>query len=275
MRAGTQTLIQALQALPLIDDPELDDEPMSHDLSPAESDSDDEGKHGGLRFYHGIHEEAQCLLVTTLASSIHTIHRPVARFRRQESSPAVPAIDNTPGDHADLSSGSEQLQRATNSDEDTDADDFELPKSSRRVSKKDRPIGLSPVLEHVSPKFVFQHHAERSGSTSTVKTVKLNRRARLAEKLADVFEINGINEVVAGCLCICLLYGSPDRVSPEMPCWLMRSVCECACDKIAECSTRYVIVLQGYMYLTNSYLCFFAHMPSREVGSFHLAHHSS
>lgn len=215
IRAGTQTLIQALQALPLIDDPEIDDEPMSHDLSPAESDSDDEGKHA-----------------TTLASSIHTIHRPVARFRRQEFSQTVSAVNSTPGDHADVSSGSELLQR-TATDEDTDADDFELPKSvaaSRRFSRKDGPIGLSPVLENASPKFVLQHHAERSGSTSTVKTVKLNRRARLAEKLADVFDINGINEVVA-----------------EMPCWLMRSV-----------------LLQGYMYLTNSYLCFFAHMPSRE-----------
>ena len=47
MRAGTQTLIQALQALPLVDDPEIDDELTSHDMSPAESDSDDEGKHGG------------------------------------------------------------------------------------------------------------------------------------------------------------------------------------------------------------------------------------
>ncbi|KAH9044774.1 hypothetical protein EDB85DRAFT_2070865 [Lactarius pseudohatsudake] len=214
MRAGTQTLIQALQALPLIDDPEFDDEPMSHDLSPAESDSDDDGRHA-----------------TTLASSIHTIHRPVARLRRQELSQTVPAVDSAPGDHADVSSGLEQ--RMVTPDEDTDADDFELPKSvaaSRRVSRKDRPIGLSPVLEHASPKFVSQHHAERSGSTSTVKTVKLNRRARLAEKLADVFDINGINEVIA-----------------EMPCWLMRSV-----------------LLQGYMYLTNSYLCFFAHMPSRE-----------
>lgn len=54
MCAGTQTLIQALQALPLIDDPEIDDEPM-HDLSAAESDSDDEGKHGESRLYHDIH----------------------------------------------------------------------------------------------------------------------------------------------------------------------------------------------------------------------------
>jgi sterol 3beta-glucosyltransferase len=88
------------------------------------------------------------------------------------------------------------------SDEDTDADDFELPKSvgrSQRVSRKDRPIGLSPVLEHTFPKFDGTHHTGRSvGSTSTVKTVKLNRRARLAEKLAEVFDIGGINEVIAG-----------------------------------------------------------------------------
>ena len=47
MRAGTQTLIQALQALPLLDEQENDDEFMSPGMSPPESDSDDEGKHGG------------------------------------------------------------------------------------------------------------------------------------------------------------------------------------------------------------------------------------
>jgi sterol 3beta-glucosyltransferase len=51
MRAGTQTLIQALQALPLVDDPEIDDELTNYDMSPAESDSDDEGKHGGSLLY--------------------------------------------------------------------------------------------------------------------------------------------------------------------------------------------------------------------------------
>ncbi|KIY51328.1 glycosyltransferase family 1 protein [Fistulina hepatica ATCC 64428] len=61
-------------------------------------------------------------------------------------------------------------------------------------------------------------------------TVKLQRRARLAGKLKDIFELDSINEVLA-----------------EMPCWLLRSV-----------------LLQGYMYLTNSYICFFAHMPLRE-----------
>jgi hypothetical protein len=51
MRAGTQTLIQALQALPLVDDPEIDDEFTSHDMNTAESDSDDEGRHGKLLLY--------------------------------------------------------------------------------------------------------------------------------------------------------------------------------------------------------------------------------
>jgi hypothetical protein len=46
MRAGTQTLIQALQALPLMDDQENDDEFMSSSISPPDSESDDEGKHG-------------------------------------------------------------------------------------------------------------------------------------------------------------------------------------------------------------------------------------
>src|SRR5882762_2210456 len=32
--------------------------------------------------------------------------------------------------------------------------------------------------------------------------------------------------------------------------------------KIHHC---FLLVLQGYMYLTNSHLCFFAHMPAREV----------
>ncbi|EJD04268.1 UDP-Glycosyltransferase/glycogen phosphorylase [Fomitiporia mediterranea MF3/22] len=66
--------------------------------------------------------------------------------------------------------------------------------------------------------------------SSSLATVRVKRRTMLAEKLKDVFGIAEINEVVA-----------------EIPCWLLRS-----------------ILLQGYMYLTNSHLCFFAHLPSRE-----------
>lgn len=47
MRAGTQTLIQALQAIPW-NDPDIDDDIMNHDITPADSDTDEEdnpGKH--------------------------------------------------------------------------------------------------------------------------------------------------------------------------------------------------------------------------------------
>jgi sterol 3beta-glucosyltransferase len=142
----------------------------------------------------------------TMASSIHTIYRPVARSRRGEPLNLLSPVDGTPVDNADSSIGHEQSQRSTMSDEDTDADDFELPKSaakSRRVSdRRDKSIGLSPVLEHFSPKVDLRYHAERSGSMSTVQTVKPNRRARLAEKLGEVFDLVGINEVIAGGYCI-------------------------------------------------------------------------
>jgi hypothetical protein len=43
MRAGTQTLIQALQAIPWAEDPDNDDEAMHHGLgTQIESDSDEE-----------------------------------------------------------------------------------------------------------------------------------------------------------------------------------------------------------------------------------------
>lgn len=42
---------------------------------------------------------------------------------------------------------------------------------------------------------------------------------------------------------------------------------------VKRCRIQSTIVLQGYMYLTNSYLCFFAHMPSREVCSFSQINH--
>jgi sterol 3beta-glucosyltransferase len=172
----------------------------------------------------------------TMASSIHTIYRPVARSRRGEPSSVLFPVDGTLVNNADSSTGHEQSQRSTMSDEDTDADDFELPKSaasSRRVSdRRDKSIGLSPVFEHTFPKVDLRHHAERSGSMSTVQTVKPNRRARLAEKLGEVFDLIGINEVIAGGYYIYSFDTmSLTTYSLEMPCWLMRSVCACACNQ--------------------------------------------
>lgn len=51
----------------------------------------------------------------------------------------------------------------------------------------------------------------------------------------------------------------------EIPCWLLRSVREWLMDVTLSKQTNMILVLQGYLYLTNAHLCFFAHIPAREV----------
>ena len=52
-------------------------------------------------------------------------------------------------------------------------------------------------------------HSTRSGSMATVK---LQRRARLAEKLREIFEISGIEEVIAGELSVVRSLGGANLV---------------------------------------------------------------
>ncbi|KAI0320434.1 glycosyltransferase family 1 protein [Amylostereum chailletii] len=217
MRAGTQTLIQVLQALPWAQDADNEDEIPHNPLNVTDADSDDDDVREG----------------PSLASSIHTIHRPVARSRRQLSGSRLSPIssrsivqDDVFGDNEDITP-----KGTMTSDEEIEEGDFELPtpgtfSATAQKQRTDVHSPLPPVFERSE----IRKHSERTASLATVKTIKISRRARLAEKLAEVFEVNGINEVIA-----------------EIPCWLMRSV-----------------LLQGYMFLTNSYLCFFAHMPARE-----------
>ncbi|KAJ7770865.1 glycosyltransferase family 1 protein [Mycena maculata] len=205
MRAGTQTLIQALQALPWTD-PDNEDDVIQQTLSPIDSDSDEEGKPADR-----------------LASSIHTIYRPLARSlrlnhpgegpRRKALPQYTPVNEEEPGSDATLGSS-----------DDHDGEDFE--DATPRPPYAERPMPLHERLQQ-NEGMSIPPSMMRSGSMATVR---LQRRVRLAEKLKQVFDLDGIEEVWA-----------------EMPCWLLRSV-----------------LLQGYMYLTNSYLCFFAHMPTRE-----------
>ncbi|KAF9478691.1 glycosyltransferase family 1 protein [Pholiota conissans] len=194
MRAGTQTLIQALQALPWMTSDNDDDGPNN----PGSSESEDDERPPMNR----------------LSSSIHTIHRPLARSHRvhmpnySQSSPgqALPEEEDISQSDDDLGNDFEETPRPPN----------EIP-SQLQDELKESSRNMTP----------FKAMKERAGSMATVR---LNRRARLAEKLKEVYDLEDIREVWA-----------------EMPCWLLRSV-----------------LLQGYMYLTNTYLCFFAHMPSRE-----------
>ncbi|KAG1773038.1 glycosyltransferase family 1 protein [Suillus occidentalis] len=185
MRAGTQTLIQALQAIPWADVSDHDDD-LTNVITPLGYDDSDEDS-GAV----------------PMASSIHTIYRPVARSRRTEASLSSRTVLPSPEEGHESSDGDLDMYRSQNM----------LRQSCRWLSD----LGV--------------HMRRRASShAGSITTVKVDRRARLAEKLKEIFELNAIDEVLA-----------------EMPCWLLRSV-----------------LLQGYMYLTNSHLCFFAHMPSRE-----------
>ncbi|KAF8922217.1 hypothetical protein CPB85DRAFT_1465830 [Mucidula mucida] len=209
MRAGTQTLIQALQALPWTKDPDNDDEIMNHSGLTPVTDSESE-------------EEDKTRPSPHLASSIHTIYRPLARSRKLSVGPGSQRRLGIP-EYAELNDD-EPVSSSLSDDEGSDdsADDFEV--TTPRASDPKTPLA-SKASSRVGAlgKATFSR-------TGSMATVRLQRRAMLAEKLRQIYELDGIEEVRA-----------------EMPCWLLRS-----------------ILLQGYMYLTNTYLCFFAHMPSKE-----------
>ncbi|TFK30745.1 hypothetical protein FA15DRAFT_662784 [Coprinopsis marcescibilis] len=205
MRAGTQTLIQALQALPWMMN-DADDETGANDVGQSDADSDDE-RPGFKR----------------LSSSIHAIYRPLARSRRLsipikgkgKGRSSSPVIEETTPD--DLSSSEEEEREP----------DFEEEEGKLQHTRPQVVQHQSLPALTIDDRSLFRPRPDRAGSLSTVR---LHRRTRLAEKLREIFELDGIQEVWA-----------------EMPCFLLRSV-----------------LLQGYMYLTNNYLCFFAHMPTRE-----------
>ncbi|KAF8649852.1 hypothetical protein AX16_005615 [Volvariella volvacea WC 439] len=202
MRPGTQTLIQALQAIPWNDPDNDDDAGGPESPLPDMLDTDS----------HKV----------PLASSIHTIHRPLVRSRHFN----VPSglSRSSYNDNTDTERDSDNT---AGSEGDIEDEDFETtPNRSSDVASQNT-VTLSQSTLAQQDNGTIRVHPTRTGSMATVR---VSRRARLAEKLKDVFELDGIKEVWA-----------------ELPCWLLRS-----------------ILLQGYMYLTNSYICFFAHMPSRE-----------
>jgi hypothetical protein len=62
--------------------------------------------------------------------------------------------------------------------------------------------------------------------TTSMATVKIQKRAKLAEKLKAVFEVSEIEEVIAGtCPCSVWALIPEQNYFPELPCWLLRSVC--------------------------------------------------
>lgn len=186
-------------------------------------------------------------LAFALSSSIHTIHRPVARIRRRSTAVATASSEGSSIEEEEEGDFDPQVS--------TIAPGSEGPASTGTGTPPDRTPATNGMMRR----------------STSLATIKVQKRARLAEKLKEVFEVNEVEEVIAGTSSLklvgCVLIDAPIHL--EMPCWLLRSVCMCSRlihDDIQGMLIILVIVLQGYMYLTNSHICFFAHMPSREVG---------
>lgn len=205
MRAGTQTLIQALQALPWIEDQDNDDDIVNHDVTPTENESDEDDKHSEpvLRVIMRSSIPKIRLAGNWLASSIHTIYRPLARSRRgdtQRRSRAsnLSALSDNDNEDAQPSQEPEPIMSEEEIEE-----DFEptAPGPSEQqpelyVPSLRKPLDTLPELEALDTN-TQRRSQTRSGSMATVK---LQRRARLAEKLRGVFELEDIHEVIAGML---------------------------------------------------------------------------
>lgn len=140
-------------------------------------------------------------IVNRLASSIHTIYRPLARSRR----------DNTAakgGKTAKLPSVSDVEDERVHEEpilSEEDAEDFEpmssIVEGSHRDNRKHLHVSVPGpselALDQSQEARPHPIHPPRSGSMATVK---LKRRTKLAEKLKEIFELDDIQEVVAGTL---------------------------------------------------------------------------
>jgi len=123
--------------------------------------------------------------VQRLSSSIHTIHRPLARSHRI----------NIP-----ISSKSSSKQPPPFEDplEDISASDEDLENDFEETSQLPNDVPLQQAADATVPsdkESPFNAMRDRAGSMATVR---LHRRARLAEKLKEIYELDDIREVWAG-----------------------------------------------------------------------------
>lgn len=126
----------------------------------------------------------------TLSSSIHTIHRPVARIRKREQSLAA---QGKPEPFIPEEAGSDEEESYEEEEDDFDRN-ASISGSRHRPSDSKQPLHHSITLSEGSaptPKGTLTR-------TPSLSTVRIQRRTRLAEKLKEVFEVPDIQEVISG-----------------------------------------------------------------------------
>lgn len=135
-----------------------------------------------------------------LASSIHTIHRPVAHSRL-----ATPAFgrDLELPSHPQLEAAEDYFSNPLSTDEDDGLRDFdeaatpEAPDGVPNPFKEPARMRLQLPAEK-SEKAEGKKRMPPPTRTASMATVRMKRRTKLADKLRDVFGIPEIQEVVAG-----------------------------------------------------------------------------
>ena len=149
-----------------------------------------------------------------MASSIHAIHRPVARSQRRERA----GKDKNRMAQDIFISDTEEEERQYPTILSEEEDDFDPPAIPTYVPTSLKPAPSTPASRRLNRRF---------STTGSMATIRVKRRAQLADKLRDIFELDGIHQVVAG----------EHRLLPhsrrvlltvphsEIPCWLLRSVC--------------------------------------------------
>jgi len=154
----------------------------------------------------------------TLSSSIHTLHRPVARIRKREQSLAAQGKPEPFIPEEVVSDEDESYEE--------EEEDFDYNGST--PGSRPRPSDSKQLLHHSialseggmpTPKGTLSR-------TPSLSTVRIQRRTRLAEKLKEVFEVPDIQEVTSGPWFVTEIRLSSLTEVPEMPCWLLRSVCK-------------------------------------------------
>lgn len=135
-----------------------------------------------------------------MASSIHTIYRPVARSKRLD----LPAFfSRSRGfklpkvvDNEDILRTGEPVMSDDDMEEDFEPNTSTTSDFNRSVNKRSQRV--PPELSAEPNGSQADNGRRRASRSGSIGTVKLQRRARLAEKLRDVFDLTGIQEVIAG-----------------------------------------------------------------------------
>jgi len=148
-----------------------------------------------------------------MASSIHAIHRPVARSQRRERA----GKDKNRMAQEIFTSDTEEDERQYPTILSEEEDDFDPPTIPTHLPTSLKPTPSTPTSRRLNRRF---------STTGSMATIRVKRRAQLADKLRDIYELDGIHQVVAGQHCSlphsCVLLTAPHS---EIPCWLLRSVC--------------------------------------------------